>query len=294
MINVWTTGAVLVALALVLVGPGPWWVGRWAFLRRVPRAAVLLWQAGTIAALVSVIGGGTVLVLALLDPDQPHPIWQVALVLVAAFTAVVVVRLSWSLATVIRETGRRRARHRAAVDLLGQIDPDSPHPGLRILSQTEPMAYCLPSARESRVVVTRGTLEQLGEAEVDAVLAHERAHLRARHDVVLDTFTALHRAFPVAVRSEKPLQQSKLLVEMLADDAARRTTGPIPLARALVVMAGWESPSMGLAAAGTGVLERVRRLGEVDPPRWWSGAVYVLAAGLVLAPVAILLLPLAG
>lgn len=294
MISVWMTGVVLIVLALVLVGPGPWWVGRWTFLRRVPRAAILLWQAGTVAALVSVIGGGVVLVTALLDPGRPHPVWQVALVLVAVFTVVVVARLVWSLATVIRETGRRRARHRHAVDLLGQVDPDSPHSGLRILSQTEPMAYCLPSARQSRVVVTRGTLEQLGDAEVEAVLAHERAHLRARHDVVLDTFTALQRAFPVAVRSEVPLQQSTLLVEMLADDVARRSAGPIPLARALVVMAGWESPSMALAAAGTGVLERVQRLGELDPPRWWSAAVYALAVGLVLTPVAILALPFAG
>ena len=48
--------AVLGGLALVLVGPAPLWVARWRFLYRVPRAAVVLWQAGTLAALVSVIG----------------------------------------------------------------------------------------------------------------------------------------------------------------------------------------------------------------------------------------------
>ena len=37
--------------AAVLVGPGPLWVARWTFLRRVPRAAVVLWQAGAVAAL---------------------------------------------------------------------------------------------------------------------------------------------------------------------------------------------------------------------------------------------------
>ena len=41
----------------------------------------------------------------------------------------------------------------------------------------------------------------LGRAELAAVLAHERSHLRARHDLVLEAFTVLHRAFPRWVSS---------------------------------------------------------------------------------------------
>ena len=56
-------------------------------------------------------------------------------------------------------------------------------------------AYCLPGIR-SQIVVSVGTLDLLAPAELTAVLAHERAHLRARHDLVLIPFTSLRRVFP--------------------------------------------------------------------------------------------------
>lgn len=66
---------------------------------------------------------------------------------------------------------------------------------LRVLEVAQPLAYCLPGVR-GRVVVSEGTLDSLAEAEVAAILGHERAHLRARHDLVLEAFTAAHAAFP--------------------------------------------------------------------------------------------------
>ena len=86
-----------------------------------------------------------------------------------------------------------------------------------------------PGLRDARVVVSAGTLAMLSADELAAVLAHERAHLRARHDLVLATFDAVHQAFPHAIRSELPAEQCRLLVEMLADDAAVRAYGRAPL-----------------------------------------------------------------
>lgn len=90
----------------------------------------------------------------------------------------------------------------------------------------------------------------MGHNEVTAIVAHERAHLRARHDLVLEAFTAVHDAFPVIVRSKSALDAVKLLVELLADDAAVRTAGPTPLARALVACAGGPTPVGAMAAGG--------------------------------------------
>lgn len=122
----------------------------------------------------------------------------------------------------------------------------------------------------------------MGHNEVTAIVAHERAHLRARHDLVLEAFTAVHDAFPVIVRSKSALDAVKLLVELLADDAAVRTAGPTPLARALVACAGGPTPVGAMAAGGPTTLIRVRRLGEVEttcccraaptprpPQSWW-------------------------
>jgi len=283
---------VLAVLGLVLAGPGPLWVDRWHFLHRVPRAAVVLWQAGAVAALVSVVGAGLLVAVPVLRWEEMATLsgGEVGLyAMVLVFTAVVVVRLVWSLVAVARGTGSRRRRHRAAVDLLARPgDPLTP-PGLRVLAEQLPVAYCLPALRGSRVVLSEGTLSRLRPDELRAVVEHESAHVRARHDVVLDTFTALHRAFPIAVRSELPAVQCRLLVEMLADDAACRVTGPVPLARALVSLAGAPKPAWALGVAGTGALVRVARLAQDSrPSRALAAAVYLLAGGLVLFPVLVL------
>ena len=284
-------------LGLVLAGPGPLWVERWRFLHRVPRAAVVLWQAGAVAALVSVVGAGLAVAVPVARGWRELgalPLAELALFAVlAVFTAVVVLRLTWSVVAVARDTSARRTRHRAAVDLLGQVQESSALPGLRVLAEQLPVAYCLPGLRESRVVLSAGTLTALDAEQVRAVVEHESAHVRARHDVVLDTFTALHRAFPIAVRSEIPAEQCRMLVEMLADDAARRLTGPVPLARALVTLAGAPKPAWALGATGAGTAERIARLAEPPGPhRLLAGAVYLLACGLVVFPVLIMAAPL--
>ena len=120
------------------------------------------------------------------------------------------------------------------VDLVGKsrkwahVSAGGPGDGLRILDVKEPLAYCLPGVR-SRVVVSEGTLTTLADNEIAAILSHERAHLRARHDLVLEMFTAVHAAFPRFVRSASALDAVRLLIEMLADDAAVRAAGPTPL-----------------------------------------------------------------
>jgi hypothetical protein len=288
-------GVALGILAVILVGPGSIWVGNWRFLHRVPRPAVALWQAGSVAALLSVVGAGLALSLGLLHNPAPSVAEVIVYSMILIFTAIVVGRLIWSLVTVVRTSGLRRARHRRAVDLLDQVSRRAElagPPGLRVMSEPIPVAYCLPAVRHSRVVVSDGALRTLASDEVAAVLAHEAAHVRARHDLVLDTFTALHRAFPIAVRSEIPLNEARLLVELLADDAARRRTGAVPLARALVAMAAAPVPGFAMGVSyGTAV--RVSRLAEdVRKHRLLSTGIYLLALGLMALPVVIIGAPL--
>lgn len=270
----------LAVLALVLVKPGPSWVRRWRFLYEVPRAATVLWQAGTVSALIAALGAGSITAWQLWDSGADHPVLAIAMVLALLFVLNVVARLAWAIVVVTRQTSARRARHRRSVDLLADVD----EAGVHVLAEAMPMAYCLPGVGRSRLVLSTGTLEQLDRSELAAVLAHERAHLRARHDVVLDWFASVHRAFPLVVRSDVALDETRLLVEMLADDAARREVGSVPVARALVAMAGSPVPADALGAADLGALQRIQRLGRQPHRRWLSTAVYLLAAALVLLP----------
>jgi Zn-dependent protease with chaperone function len=210
----------------------------------------------------------------------------VAYVIVFAVTLVIGGRLTFAVLQVAIATRRRRAHHRMVVDLVGKSQGNH----LRILDVAQPLAYCLPGVR-SRVVVSEGALNALGDNEMAAILSHERAHLRARHDLVLEMFTAVHAAFPRFVRSGNALDAVRLLIEMLADDAAVRTAGPTPLARALVACASGRTPSGALAAGGPTTVLRLRRLGGRPNSRAVAATAYLAAAAVLALPTLALAVP---
>jgi Zn-dependent protease with chaperone function len=243
-------------LALALTGPIPAVLARAAWPMRAPRAAIVLWQAIAMAAVLSAFSAGLAIASPLLLRGGAWPgaggataaDWALWLVSLAVFgvTLVIGARLITAVLAVAIGTRRRRARHRMVVDLLGKC-----RHGLgdvRVLAVDEPLAYCLPGIR-GMVVLSEGALATLSAAEVSAILRHERTHLRARHDLVLEAFIAVHTAFPRLVRSGSALHAVRLLVELLADDAAVRAAGPGPLARALVAA----GILIVLSAAGTAI-----------------------------------------
>ena len=294
-------------MALVLSGPVPAMLARATWPSRAPRAAIVLWQAIALAAVLSAFSAGIAIASRLFAPGldgRPTatiaseiavlgwPLW-ITYLAVFALTLVIGARLAVAIVQVAIATRRRRAHHRMVVDLVGKSRKWT-HArggdGLRILDVKEPLAYCLPGVR-SRVVVSEGTLTTLADNEIAAILSHERAHLRARHDLVLEMFIAVHAAFPRFVRSASALDAVRLLIEMLADDAAVRAAGPTPLARALVACATGRTPAGALAAGGPTTVVRVRRLGGRGNSLVVAGCAYVAAAAVLVVPTVAVVLP---
>lgn len=291
------TAPVFAGLALLLAGPAPALLSRATWPYRTPRAALVLWQAIALAAVLSAFGSGLAIAAELLVPGldgRPTtspareidalglPLW-LAYVLVFALTLLVGARLIYAIVRVGVHTRRRRARHRMLVDLLDQSGPHRRAADIRVLASTEPIAYCLPGLRQ-RVVLSEGTLTSLQDAEVTAIVSHERSHLRARHDLVLEAFTAVHEAFPRVVRSKAALGSVKLLIELLADDSAVKVTGPTPLARALVACAKSTAPQGALAAGGPTTLIRIQRLGGRIGDIRVASAAYLGSAAILVVP----------
>ena len=287
-------------VALVLSGPVPATLARATWPTRAPRAAIVLWQSIALAAVLSAFSAGIAIASRLFVPGPDGrptatitseiealgwPLWT-AYVLVFAVTLVIGARLTYAVVQVAIATRRRRAHHRMVVDLVGK----SQGTHLRILDVEQPLAYCLPGVR-SRVVVSEGALNTLADNEMAAILTHEHAHLRARHDLVLEMFTAVHAAFPRFVRSAHALHAVRLLIELLADDAAVRAAGPTPLARALVACASGHTPSGALAAGGPTTVLRVRRLGGRPNSRVLAAGAYLAAAAVLVVPTAALAVP---
>ncbi|MBV8787128.1 MAG: M48 family metalloprotease [Mycobacterium sp.] len=295
-------------LAVLLTGPAPALLARASWPLRAPRAAMVLWQAIALAAVLSAFSAGIAIATRVLMPGPDGrptasvigaadrlgwPLWA-AYIGVFTLTVLVGVRLMVAVARVAIANRRRRAHHRMVVDLVGVGHALSPTCSrtrdLRVLDVAQPLAYCLPGVR-SRVVVSEGTLNTLADAEVTAILTHERAHLRARHDLVLEAFTAVHAAFPRLVRSANALRAVQLLVELLADDAAVRAAGRTPLARALVACASGSAPSGALAAGGPSTVVRVRRLSGRGNSLALSAAAYLAAAAVFVVPTVALAVP---
>jgi hypothetical protein len=200
--------------------------------------------------------------------------------------------LCWVLLAASMAAVQARRRQRALLTLLAHGDPKVP--GALVVDYPSAAAYCLPGLRSrSRIVVSVGALELLGRGELAAVLAHERAHLRERHDLVLLPFTALRRAFPRSVTCTDAHQAVALLVEMLADDRALRARSARELVSALVrfgTAGTCPAPAGALAAAQGEMAARVARLLQpVRPVRPIALlAIWLAAALLVTGPIALL------
>lgn len=276
------TPLLLAVTAVALAWPVPRLVASQRWLRRTPVATVALWQSLAVAAVLAALGAG--LSLATHTVGRPSASllgWLVAGAAVG-LSVLVAARLLLSGHRVGTELRTLRRRHREQLDLVAERDTSSS--GLRLLDSEVPVAYCLPQMRGSRIVVTSGVLRSLATDEVGAVLAHERAHLRVRHDLVLEAFVVLRRAFPRIGSSRAALDEVGLLIEMAADRTAARVCGRVVVARALAQLGQGRSPEGALGAGGTGLPARVERLTDPHPHRVQAAAVWLAAVTVILAP----------
>jgi Zn-dependent protease with chaperone function len=292
----------LLVLGVVLAEPASRSLALARWPERDPVSALLLWQAIGLAGGLALLGAGLIYGFAPLG--SPLPAMAITGTAVAAgrlpaglgvpqvvallLTVALVARLLSVLAAVTLRTLRVRARHRDLLDLLGTPWPAVP--GARVLDHSVPVAYCLPGLR-SRLVVSAGVLDCLDVGQVWAVLAHERTHLRERHDLVVLPFVAWGATAPF-VRGMVCAQLAvATLIEMRADDVAARRASPEQLSDALVAMGG-AAPAAALSSFTSALERRLVRITCPPPPLPVAVTVLIRLAALALVavPVAAVLL----
>lgn len=249
-------------------------------LRRSPRAALFVWQALSLSAVLCLL---TAAPLALIHPRPRSTFLDVALLVVAAIASIgVLVRLLLNGHHVGRRIRTARAEHRQLVDLVGRHEGDH----TRVLPSQQLSAYCLPGSG-SRLVITDAALTALPDDQLSAVVAHEEAHLRERHDLILEFFTVLHTATPRPLRTDAALREVALLVEVLADRAARDEVGEVALGRAIVSLAEAASEqdlTPGASAGAGAAATRIRLLAADDPAPWQTLVLYVVCVSALAVP----------
>ncbi|WP_344571487.1 M56 family metallopeptidase, partial [Streptomyces fulvorobeus] len=244
----------LVSLVLLLLGalaalvtPGLMARARWP--EREPVVALWVWQCVVAGVLLSFglsmmfsASAAWQAVRGQVFAPAPHAVVEAyALVAYGPWSAVIAVLLAlggaWTLAMLVREVRRarsRRARRREELLVRAPLMPgEEPRGGrLVVLEGERPDAWWLPGAAP-RLVVTTAALGRLKGRQLDALLAHEQGHARARHDWLLHCSGALASGFPRVPVFAAFRGEMHRLVELAADDVASRRFGRLTTALAL-------------------------------------------------------------
>lgn len=307
-----TVAAALLLYVAVVLSIGPRLLVRLTADGGAPRLSIAAW----LTAIVTVLGCSVTAVALLLIEAAGH--WDSPDALLASclerLYAILAGHAGWparsvaSVAVAIavgsfvaicvrigRALSRMRTHTFAHADAVRMVGKSSGR-DVVFIEASEPAAYCV-AGRPPAIVVTTAALAALDEAQLAAVVAHERAHLDGRHAYVVAAMRGLTSALPKIGLFTKAATYISALLEMCADDAAARRHGRQPLLAGLLALSGANTPAHGLAAAAVAVLVRAERLS--DPPRGLaqiqarltlSGAVAAMAA----TPVAIVALSLSG
>jgi Zn-dependent protease with chaperone function len=245
----------MVPAALLLLGAlaavlAPRLLARTDWPDREPVVALWVWQCVVVAVLLCCVLSMTLSAAAAWQAVRgqvfgpaPHSVVDAyALTEAGPWAAATAVTLAcggaWSAAMLVREIVRARARRRRRRGELLVRAPLLPgeEPGtdrLVVLEGERPDAWWLPGAAP-QLVITTAALRRLKGSQLDAVLAHEQGHARARHDWLLHSSAALANGFPRVPVFAAFRDEMHRLVELAADDMASRRFGRLTTALALV------------------------------------------------------------
>ncbi|MEF2976545.1 M56 family metallopeptidase [Subtercola sp. YIM 133946] len=309
--------ATLAVLAVLLAWPVPVLLAKAHWPSRSPGVALAAWSAIALAGGFSMIGSLVTFGLAPFSSSLVHGLAalpplvfsgplppDVGLIDIFALSsaALLAAHLVLNLVVTSVRTERQRRRHRSLVELLST--PLLGRPGTHIIDSPAPVAYCLPGAR-TVTVLSEGLVTRLSTDQLEAVIAHEKGHLRQQHHIVLVAFESWRSAlpwFPIATRAQVAVS---VLVEMLADDQSRRNTDDLTLAEAITIVGSAETETIvqrrggGLAALAVAerpttapparagealdpVSARVERLVHPQPPLSIGARAFIVGLAVVL------------
>ena len=245
--------------------------------------AVVFGASGMAAAAVAVgaavgsvhraaMGAGHLAVagLSLSYPELNGAEWLlIGLAAVGATAITVACRASWH--------QRRAYRHfLERLEVIGRLDD---HPAVAVIRGSRPEAFCAGYLRPT-VYISKGALESLTIPELEAVLAHEHHHRRARDPLRFAVGRILTQALFFVPVLRPLFGRDADLAELNADGAAVRASGgrPGPLASALLVFDASAPPGVsGISSARVDSL-----LGE---PVRWRPPVWLMAVSLAVLSV---------
>lgn len=229
---------ILPALGTLVAGAGAWLlsvaVTRAPWRVTHPRAALTLWAVLMDVVVLTVLGGSVAIAFSAADlatRDLPEGLARTIAGWAALFVLAGLVAAAGAKAEAITVATRaarsdmlalpRRSTTRAAEFTV-------------ITCRSDQAFACSIPGRVAAVVISDTLLVLLTPRQLDAVIAHERAHLHLHHDAILRATDIVSGCLPATRRTERMRREVHLLVELCADDAAARSIGAVHLANALL------------------------------------------------------------
>ena len=295
-----TVAVVLVAYAACVGTLGSRLLGRARWMARAPLLAIVTYLAAgwsvvaavglaglTLAVHATALGGGLSHLIGAcvlrLRETYGTPGGATVAGLGLALAGAIAVRTVLTAMTHLRAAGKQALLHAETARLVGRPEPAL---GAVLVEHSEMVAYCV-AGRNPTVILSTGALHALEPAQLEAVLAHERAHLSGRHHRLLALARIGRLVLPFLPLMRDADAQVARLIEMHADDAAARASDPRSVATALVVLATGTSPAPALAASATDSVQRIHRLLRPAQPlgKARRQVLRATAASLALTPV---------
>jgi Peptidase family M48 len=191
----------------------------------------------------------------------------------------------------LRASGRQALRHAHSARLAGSLEPAL---GAVVVEHPQPAAFCV-AGRCPTVVVTSGAMAALEPGQLDAVLAHERAHLAGRHHALEAAARIGRQVLPFLRCCATPKHRWRAWQNCMPTTArpAPPIPGSWPLPWSCSPPPAQSTPAPTLAAAATDAVQRIHRLlGPAEPlGRVRRHLLRATAAILALAPVLVALSP---
>lgn len=251
-------GLVAYAVLVAVLTPSALGRGHWQIRRPLP--ALVLWQAACLSALCALVAAivlSTARVVGTTREAGGWPSGRVAMLttLLAwvglGIVAGIVALMKQQSEPILCSARDLGAEVRALVDVAGYRSELREGVTVHFVESSRVFA-CASPGRDPVIVVSSALADALDAPQVEAVVEHEYAHLRERHNVALRLAELNAAWWPRLAGAEALSRATTLMVELVADDRAADRCGTENLADALL--------RIGELEGDEGMLLRAHRL----------------------------------
>jgi hypothetical protein len=273
------------------------WLDRADLHRRDPRMLIVAWFTSMAGVVFAAVAGVVLLVIPshgnvgtfvaalhscwdAVRHGSPPAVEALGGVAGIALVLAMTVRLAVIAVRGARKRANRRREHLSVLRLAGRKDSDSP--ATLWLAHDQPLAFSM-TGRSGVIVANEGLHRHLPAESVAAVLAHERAHLRGRHHLLVAVTDALRAALSFVPLFRQAPTAIRELAELSADVAAVRAHGAEAV-RVAITCVSSHAPGVALAMARDAIEVRLARLRDApEAPSGLRRAVTCALAGVATA-----------